>query len=122
MTGSTKALLAIWATETFTAGSTHADSDVKTVDADYGGILYMKITNAATGPTIQLGLTIQASPDNSTWYDVAGPWIPDVANAGVYHTNYEFPPGTLYLKIIPFQNNTGQNVTVDAQIGHLTEI
>ena len=119
----TKSNTAIWSSETFTAGSTHADSSVITVDDAYECALHIKITNGATGPTVALGLKVQVSADNSTFYDFGGPLIAGTDNNGAYSWGgIVLPIGVEYVKIVPYQDNTGQNVTVDADITEVTAV
>lgn len=120
---STKAVTAIWSGETFTAGSTHADSSVITLDDGYGAALHIKVTNGATGPTVALSLKVQVSADNSEWYDLIGPLQSQLGNAVVTSWGgIEIPIGVEYLKIVPVTNNTNQNVTVDADISEVTAL
>jgi len=119
----TKAVTAIWSGETFTASSTHADSSVVTLDDGYGACLHVKITNGATGPTVALSLQIWVSADNSEFYEFGGELQGGTANSGVYSWGgIEIPVGVEYLKIAPATDNTGQNVTVDADISEVTAI
>lgn len=120
---STKAVTAIFNGETFTAGSTHADSSVVTLDDGYGAALHVKITNGATGPTVALSLQIWVSADNSEWYKFGGELQGNTDNNGeVSWGGINIPMGVEYLKIAPATNNTGQNVTVDADISEVTAI
>lgn len=120
---STKAVTAIFNSETFTAGSTHADSSVVTLDDGYGAALHVKITNGGTGPTVALTLQIWVSADNSEWYKFGGVLSGSIANSGIVSWGgIEIPAGVEFLKIAPETNNTGQNVTVDADISEITAI
>ncbi len=119
----TKAFTAIFNGETFTAGSTHADSSVITLDDGYGASLHVKITNGATGPTIPLSLQILVSGDNSEYYDLGGPLQSEDDNNGEYSWGgIDIPIGIEYLKITPLTTNTGQDVTVDADISEVTAV
>ena len=105
---------AIWTAETFTASSTHADSAVQTVNTGYGASLSGSITNAATGPTIPLGLQIEVSLDGTNYEKYGGPIIAGVANNGVYPFSKYFSMGEIQKwRITPHQNNTVQDVTVN---------
>lgn len=120
---STKAVTAIFSGETFTAGSTHADSSVVTLDDGYGAALHVKITNGATGPTVPLSLQVWVSADNSEWYKFGGELQGGDDNNGEYSWGgIPIPIGVEYLKIAPATNNTGQNVTVDADISEVTAL
>jgi len=119
----TKAVTAIFSSETFTAGSAHADSSVVTLDDGYGASLHVKITNGATGPTVALTLQIWVSADNSEWYKFGGELSGTTTNSDIVSWGgIEIPAGVEYLKIAPATTNTGQNVTVDADISEITAI
>jgi len=119
---STKVVAAIWSSETFTAASTHADSGVQTLDDGYGAQLGIKITNGATGPTVPLSLQILVSQDNSEWYDYGGAIMGATGNSAISSWSISIPIGVEYLKISPSVNNTGQNVTVEADISEVTKL
>jgi hypothetical protein len=119
----TKAVTAIFSGETFVAGEAHAASSVITLDDGYGAALHVKITNGATGPTIPLSLQIQVSSDNSEFYDFGGPLQGLTTNNGVISWGgIEIPIGVEYLRLISAVTNTGQNVTVDADISEVTAV
>ena len=120
---STKAVTAIWSTETFVAATPHADSSTITLDDGYGASLHIKVTNGGTGPTIALALQIQVSADNSEWYDFGGPLQSATGNSVVTSWGgIDIPIGVEYLKIINSTANTGQDVTVDADISEVTAL
>lgn len=120
---STKTRTSIWSSETFTAGSAHADSSAVDLADGYGAALNVKITNGATAPTVALGLQIQVSNDNSAWFDFGGPLMGDTGNSEVVSWGgIQIPIEAKYLKIVNYQTNTGQNVTVDADISEVTAI
>ncbi len=119
----TKAFTAIFNGETFTAGSDHADSSVITLDDGYGASLHIKITNGGTGPTVALSLQIWVSGDNSEFYKFGGELQSDTDNSGEYSWGgIEIPMGVEYLKIAPATTNTGEDVTVDADISEVTAV
>ncbi len=118
----TKVTTAIWSSETFTAGSAHADSTDQTLDDGYGGVLGVKITNGATGPTVALQLQVRVSGDDVEYYDLGGPLDGGTTNSGVTSWAIEIPIGVEYLRIVSVQTNTAQNVTVDADITEVTAV
>lgn len=118
-----KTVTAVFNGESFVAGNTHADSSVVDLSAAYGGALGIKITNGASGPTIALALQIQVSQDNSEFYDFGGPLVGSVTNSDIVSWGgIEIPLGVEYLKIVPDTDNTGQNVTVDADISSVDSL
>jgi len=120
---STKTRTAIWTGESFVAGSAHADSSVVDLADGYGAALNIKITNGATGPTLPLALQIMISNDNSVWYAFGSPLFGNMENNGVVSwAGIVIPIGAKYLKIVSYQTNTAQNVTVDADISEVTAL
>lgn len=102
------------ATLTAGAGDTTASS-VNVTDSDVS-VVSIKITNGATGPTVAAQCQIETSPDNSNWYKFGGPLQGGVANSGVYSwSGIRLPPGTSYARTVS-GSNTGQNVTIRAEI------
>lgn len=120
---STQSASAIWSGETFTAGSAHADSAVQTINTGYGAAGLLKITNGATPPTVPLGLQLQSSMDNSEFYDYGGPMIAGVDASESYSFPFHFKIGDAqYWKVINYQTNTVQNVTVDLDGNNVTAV
>ncbi len=119
----TKVVTAIFNSETFIAGTPHADSSAVNLDDGFEAALHVKITNGGTGPTIGLELQIQVSADNSEWYDFGGPLPGGTDNDAVTSWGgIVIPPGVEYLKISPATTNTDQDVTVDADISEVTAV
>jgi len=96
---------------TLTAGAGDHTSDVWTIDDGYGGELYIKITNGATGPTVAAQCQVWASPDNSNFYKFGGALVSTLGNSIVTSWSIPIPIGVEYIKIIS-GSNTGQNVTL----------
>lgn len=93
-----------------------------------GGLLTMKITNGATGPTVaatatvsiahNAGATPTAGAEGSDWkrlYQVAG----TTTNSDVQQWAIDIPPGVMHLQVA-FADNTGQAVTVEAFLSEIT--
>lgn len=110
----TKTLTELWSGETFTASSAHADSADVDLSAEDSATVAIKITNGATGPTVPLGLAVWWSGDDSTYYRLNPPVIGLTANNGVQHATVPIPRDAKFIRIVNYQTNTGQNVTVDA--------
>jgi hypothetical protein len=119
---STKGLTAIWSSQTLTASAGDTTSSAVVLDDGYGAAVSIKLTNGATGPTIAAQVQIQVSQDNSEWYDFGGPLVGDTANSAVVSWGgIEVPIGVEYLRLVA-GSNTGQNVTVDADISEVTAL
>lgn len=117
----TKVVAAIWSGETLTASAADTTSGVQTLDDGYGAALHVKLTNGATGPTVPAQVAVQVSADNSEYFEFCT-LQGGTANAGVYSWGgIEIPIGVEYLRLVA-GSNTGQNVTVDADISEVTAI
>ena len=87
----------------------------------YGGIVTMKITNGATGPTLQcegrvlishadtLPAAASAGADWKTIWRFGG----GITASGVTEQSFQFGPEVRHLEV-EFAGNTGQAVTVEA--------
>jgi hypothetical protein len=120
---STKVRTSIWSAQTLTAGAGNTTSATQSLAATDGTTVDFLITNGATGPTIAAQVQIQVANDSggTLWVNFGGPIIGSVTNSAVTH-------GTAYLDH-PYAamrlvagSNTGQNVTVDADISSVTVI
>lgn len=119
---STKAVTAVFNAQTLTAGAADTTSSVVTLDDGYGASLHIKLTNGATGPTVAAQVQIQVSADNSEWYDFGGALIGSTTNSEVVSWGgIEIPIGVEYIRLVA-GSNTGQNVTVDADISEVTAV
>lgn len=93
-----------------------------------GGILTMKITNGATGPTVQAeGRVLIAHNEASTptaasaganWKTIWRFGGGTTANA-ITEQSYEFGPGIMHMEV-EFTGNTVQGVTVEAILSEIT--
>lgn len=93
-------------------------SVIDLTDSDETAV-YIKITNGATGPTIAAQCQIQVSPDNSNWYNFGGPLQAGIAGSGTVPfyawAGIRLPPGVGYVRAVS-GSNTGQNVTIRAEV------
>lgn len=108
------------------AGITRGTIDLETT---YGGLLTMKITNGATGPTAQcegrvliahsatLPAAASAGADWKTLYTFGGGVV---ANA-VTEMSFHVPTSVMALEV-EFTGNTGQAVTVEAMLSELSTL
>lgn len=117
----------VLASTTNTAGSTQrATRDMRN---KHGGLLTMKITNGGTGPTVQCEGRVLVAHDSGT--------TPTAASAGsVWKTIFVFGGGTANSAVteqhvvlppcchveVEFTGNTGQSVTVEADITDYTDL
>jgi hypothetical protein len=113
---------------TNTSGSTARGSvDLRTA---LGGILTFKITNGATGPTIQCTANVLIAHNTGatpTLASAGSDWktIFSVGNGSGNNTvgewSYEVSAGVMHLEV-EFTGNTAQTVTVEAYFSEITSI
>ena len=106
---------------TLTAGAADHTSSVWTIDDGYGGELYVKVTNGATGPTVAAVVQIWASADNSNWYKFGGALGSTLGNTIVSSWSISIPIGVEYIKVIS-GSNTVQDVVVRVEGTEITAI
>lgn len=118
----TKATAVIWNNTTLTAGAADTTSTAQDVTAAYDCALDIKLTNGGTGPTVAAQVQIQHSPDNSNWYNLGGALKGSTTSSAV--TSWALiplGPNARYVRLVA-GSNTGQNVTVRAEISKLTGV
>lgn len=103
---------------TLTAGAGDTTSTAVDLADGYGALFNIKLTNGATGPTIAAQVIVQASPDNSNWYELAGPLVGSTANNGVVSWTLRIPVEVKFVRTVA-GSNTGQDVTLR---GEVTEV
>lgn len=105
--------------------TTRGTLDLRTA---HGGLLTLKMTNGATGPTTQCvanilvahnsGATPTAASAGADWKTIWSVGGGTVANA-VTEQSVEIGPGVMHLEV-EFTGNTGQAVTVEAYLSEIT--
>lgn len=107
------------------SSTTRGTLDLRTA---MGGLLTMKITNGATGPTVQCegrvlvahnsGSTPAAASAGSDWKTI---WSfgGGTTNSAITEQSVEIGPGVMHLEV-EFTGNTGQAVTVEAYLSEVT--
>lgn len=126
MTAPTKTRTSIWATQTLTAAAGNTTSSWLDLSTTYESQVDMVLTNGATGPTVVAQIQIQVatnynagSPTQST--NFGGALLGTVTNAAVSSFSVSIPIGVAAIRLVA-GSNTGQNVTVDADISSVTAI
>lgn len=112
-------------TSNASGATTRGTVDLRTAQ---GGLLTMKITNGATGPSVaptatvsiahNAGATPSAGAEGADWkrfYQFAG----DTTANSVNQWAIDIPPGVMHLQC-QFADNTGQAVTVEAFLSEIT--
>ncbi len=111
-----------------TAGSTtRGTQDLRTA---FGGLLTIKMTNGATGPTIacacnilvahNTGSTPTAASAGSDWKTIHS-FSGGTTNSAVTEKMFAVPDAAMHLEV-EFTGNTGQTVTVEAILSELSSI
>lgn len=107
--------------QTLTAGTGDTTSSAVDMSTYRAASLNVKLTNGTTGPTVAAQVQIEVSGDNSTWYKFGGPIVGQTGNSAVHSLGgIDIPVGVKYLRLVA-GSNTGQNVTIDADITGVTE-
>jgi len=117
----TKAVTAMENGLTLTAGAGDDTGTAVDLSAGYGAQISLKLSNAATGPTIAAQIQIQVSQDDSEYYDFGGPLVGSTANSAVSSWSTEIPIGVEYVRTVQ-GSNTGQNVTCDIDLSNVTAV
>jgi hypothetical protein len=86
----------------------------------YGGLLTVKITNGATGPTVAASAYVYTSHDNSNFKTMTV-LQSNLGNNAVSEFAMDIPPAVMYLRV-DVKDNTGQTVTCEAFLQELTTI
>lgn len=115
------------ATSNAAGSTTRGTVDLRTAQ---GGVLTMKITNGATGPTVQCegrvlvahngGATPTAASAGTDWKTV---WRfgGGTTNSAVTEQSFTVDAGVMHLEV-EFTGNTGQTVTVEAFLSEITSV
>ena len=106
---------------TLTAGGGDHTSSIWSLLTGYGAVLYLKITNGATGPTLAAQMQVWGSPDNSNYYKIGGALVATLGNSVITSLSVPIPIGHKYVKVVS-GSNTGQNVTLRAEGTEVTAI
>jgi hypothetical protein len=119
----TKSRTSIWSAQTLTAGAGNTTSSAVDLSTGYGAQLDIKLTNGSTGPTVAAQVQIQVANDTSgtLYVNYGGALVAGTANNGTYSWSIDLPIGVNRVQLVG-GSNTGQNVTVDADISNVTGI
>jgi hypothetical protein len=124
--GATKTRTSIWSAQTLTAGAGNTNSSWIDLSTGYGAEISIKLTNGGTGPTVPAQVQIQSAAD----YNAGSPTLPinftgalvgGTANSEVDYWSVQMPAPVAAIRLVA-GSNTGQNVTVDADIVNITAI
>lgn len=117
----TKARTAIWTAQTLTAGAGNTTSSSIDLSGGYGAQVDIKLTNGGTGPTVAAQCQVQAANDAAAtlWTEFGGPLQASTTASAIAYFSVELPIGVAAIRLVAGAN-TGQNVTIDADVSNVT--
>lgn len=129
MAAPTKAVATLIAAATSNAAGT-TTRGVVDLRTSFGGLLTIKVTNGATGPTVaptinilaahNTGSTPAAASAGTDWKTIAS-FAGDSVNSSINEWSYEVPPGVMHLEV-EVTGNTAQAVTCEAFMSQISAI
>lgn len=126
MAAPTKTRTSIWAAQVLTAGGANTNGTWIDLHNTFESQIDIKLTNGATGPTVAAQVQVQVASD----YNAGSPTLPvnfggalvgGTSNSEVDYFSVTIPIGVEAVRLVA-GSNTGQNVTVDADISTVTAI
>ena len=122
----TKSRTSIWSAQTLTAGAGNTNGSWIDLSGGYGAQVDIQLTNGATGPTIAAQVQVQVADNYNAGsptlpVNFGGPLVGSTANSAVSSWSVEIPIGVEAVRLVA-GSNTGQNVTVDADMSNVTAI
>jgi hypothetical protein len=124
--GATKARTSIWSAQSLTAGAGNTNGSWIDLSAGYGAAISIQLTNGGTGPTIAAQVQIQVADNYNAGaptlpVNFGGPLVGGITASEVDSWSIAIPPGVAAVRLVA-GSNTGQAVTVDADISQITGI
>lgn len=126
MAAPSKTRTSIWSGQSLTAGGADTNGTWQDLSTSFGAQIDIKLTNGGTGPTIPAQVQVQVaanynggSPTLITNY--GGALIGSITNSAVSYFSVEIPIGVAAVRLVA-GSNTGQAVTVDADISSVTGV
>lgn len=116
----TKTLRTIIAAATSNSAAGTTTGTAIDITTKYGGLLTIKITNGATGPTIPASAKVYTSGDNTN-FKLMTTLTGDSVNNSVNEWSVKIDAATMYVRV-DITGNTGQAVTCEAFLQELTTI
>jgi hypothetical protein len=118
---SIKANTVHFAAVTLSASAGNQTSNAQDISTGYGAEANIIITNGGTGPTIPAQCQIQVSGDGTNYANFGNPLVAGVTNSAVYSWSVELPIGVQKVRLVA-GSNTGQNVTIQADVSNVTGV
>jgi len=117
----TKAVTVLFDSVALVAAAGDQTSAAVNLTDGFGGVAEVKLTNGGTGPTVAAEVQLQASADDSNYYEFGGPLTGSTTSSAVRSWVIDIPIGVMYLKAVA-GSNTGQNVTVRVEMAEVTAV
>lgn len=123
MAAPTKSRTSIWSSQTLTAGGGNTTSSSVNLTTVFEANIDIKLTNGSTGPTVPAQVQPQVANDSAgtLWVNYGGALVSTSANSDIQYFSVTIPIGVAAVRLVA-GSNTGQNVTVDADISTVTAI
>jgi hypothetical protein len=123
MAAPTKSRTSIWSGQSLTAGGADTTATAIDLTAVFESQIDIKLTNGGTGPTIAAQVQVQVANDSggTLWTNYGGALVGSTTNSAVSHFSVSIPIGVGAVRLVA-GSNTGQAVTVDADISKVTGI
>lgn len=122
----TKSRSSIWSAQTLTAGAGNTTSSWIDLSAVYASQVDIALTNGGTGPTVVAQVQVQVANDYNAGSPTliasyGGAMLGSSTNSAVTYFSVDLPIGIEAVRLVA-GSNTGQNVTVDADISKVTAL
>jgi hypothetical protein len=119
----TKTRTALHAGTALTAGAASVTSQAVDLSTGYGSVVDVRLTNGATGPTVGAQVQVQVATDatGTLWVNFGGPLVGSITGSAVSSWCVEVPIGVAAVRTVS-GSNTGQTVTLDADVSTVTGI
>lgn len=126
MAAPAKTRTSIWSAQSLTAGAGNTTGAWQNLSTAVEAHIKVKLTNGATGPTVPAQVQLQSANDWNAGSPTlvgnhGGAWVGTSTNSDVVYFDYDIPMGVAAVRLVA-GSNTGQAVTVDADISVVTGI
>jgi hypothetical protein len=119
----TKTRTALHSGTSLTAGAGNVTSTTVDLSASYGAVVDIRLTNGATGPMVAAQVQVQVAADaaGTLWVNFGGPLVGSTTASAASSWSVEIPIGVAAVRTVS-GSNTGQAVTLDADVSSVTGI
>lgn len=117
----TKANVVVHDNVTLEAAAADTVSGTQNWGTGYGGMVTIKVTNGATGPTVPAQVQLWVSGDGTNFYQFGGPLVSRTGNSVVTSWAVELPIGVMQWRTVS-GSNTAQDVTLRVESQQVTAL